>query len=183
MFIDIIRTMDLKVLEWIQNYMHHIGLDPVFSFLTSLGDKGFIWISIGVVLLVSKKHRRAGLMVIAALVLAVFLGEGLLKNLIQRLRPFIADPSLKLIISTPSGYSFPSGHTMSSFAAAGILANQIKKYQMVFWLLAFAISFSRLYLQVHYLSDVIVGGMLGLLCSVIVLGVFGFVDSARDKRE
>lgn len=175
--LEIIHKLDFQVLEFIQNHIHNVGADKLFSFITSLGDKGLIWITISILLLASKKNRKVGVMAILALTLATVLGEGVIKPLVQRLRPFIDDPSLKLIISTPSGYSFPSGHTTSSFAVAGILAKRIKKYKIVFWILAFSISFSRLYLLVHYLSDVIVGAIFGLFYSFIILRVFDFRES------
>lgn len=175
--IDTIQKFDFQVLEFIQNHFHSMGLDKFFSFITFLGDKGLIWIIISLFLLSSKKYRKIGVMAISALILATLLGQGLMKHLVQRSRPFIDYPALKSIISAPSGYSFPSGHTTSSFAVAAVLAKKIKKYQIVFWILAFSISFSRLYLLVHYPSDVIVGAILGLLCSLIVLKVFAFMDS------
>lgn len=116
-------------------------------------------------------------MTLLALILATIMGEGLMKNLFERPRPFIDYPSLESILSKITGYSFPSGHTTSSFAAAGVLATKIKKYRIVFWILAVSIAFSRLYLLVHYPSDVIVGILLGLLCSFIVVKVFAFRES------
>lgn len=167
----ILQNYDLQGLEFIQNNIQNPFLDSLFPIITFLGDKGMIWILISLFLLSSKRYRKTGLMVISALILATILGEGLLKNLIQRPRPFIDYPMFELIILPPSGYSFPSGHTTSSFAAAGILSKNFKKFQTIFWVLAFAISFSRLYLLVHYPSDIIVGILVGLLCSLIILEI------------
>ncbi len=171
---SVIQNYELAFLEFIQNYIHNPINDKFFSLFTFLGDKGVIWIFISLLLITNKKYRKVGIMTFLALILATILGEGLMKNLFQRPRPFIDYPMYELIISRPSGYSFPSGHTTSSFAAAGVLSKNFKKYQSIFWILAFLISISRLYLLVHYPSDVIVGIFLGLFCSLIVLRIFSF---------
>lgn len=176
----LVQNYDLQALEFIQDNIHNFFLDRLFPIITFLGDKGLIWIIISLFLLSNKKYRRTGFMLISVLILATILGEGLMKNLIQRPRPFIDYPMFELIISRPSGYSFPSGHTTSSFAAAGVLSKNFKKYQSFFWILAFLISISRLYLLVHYPSDVIVGIFLGLFCSLIVLRFFQ--NKYKDKN-
>lgn len=180
--IDLIHKYDIRVLEFIQNNIHNTNGDKIFSFITFLGDKGLIWIIISLFLLLNKKNRKVGLMTLLALILATIMGEGLIKNIIQRSRPFVHYPSLDLVLSTITGYSFPSGHTTSSFAAAGVLAMKIKKYQIFFWVLAFSIAFSRLYLLVHYPSDILVGIMLGLLCSLVILKSFDFINSRKNTR-
>lgn len=177
---SMIQKYDLLVLKFIQTYIHNPFTDKLFPFITFLGDKGIIWVLISLFLIANKKYRKVGIMSIIALALATILGEGLMKNLIQRPRPFIDYPMFELIISRPSGYSFPSGHTTSSFAAAGVLSKNFKKYQSFFWILAFLISISRLYLLVHYPSDVIVGIFLGLFCSLIVLRFFQ--NKYKDKN-
>lgn len=122
-------------------------------------------------------------MVVAALFLATLLGEEIMKNLMQRPRPFIDHPAFSLIIPTPLSFSFPSGHTTSSFAVAGVLATKIKKYKYIFLILAMAISFSRLYLLVHYPSDVIVGIILGLTCSFIVIKIFTYIEIRKNEKN
>lgn len=121
------------------------------------------------ILISIKKYRKEGIVLLSALVLATILGEGFLKHLIKRPRPFLEVQSIKLLISKPSSYSFPSGHTTSSFAAAGVLGYYFKRYKVYFYTLAILISFSRLYLFVHYPSDVIAGTILGLFSSAVVL--------------
>ncbi|WP_461204762.1 phosphatase PAP2 family protein [Clostridium sp. DL1XJH146] len=176
--VDIIQSIDLQVLGFIKNFSGNIFLDKLMILVTTLGNKGAIWIVILFCLILNKKYRRAGLMGLAALILSAVLGELIIKNIVQRARPFITYPVFKLIIEAPSLYSFPSGHTASSFAVAGILAGEFKKYRSALWILAILIAFSRLYLFVHYPSDIIGGIILGLVCAWIIRKVFN-----RTTRE
>lgn len=93
------------------------------------------------------------------------LGEEILKHIFKRIRP----SAVNLLIAKPVSYSFPSGHATSSFAAAGVLVKYFKKYAFEFLSLASLIAFSRSYLYVHYLTDVLAGIVLGLICSAITI--------------
>ena len=153
----------------IHNFTQIGLLDKIMPYITYMGNNGLIWIVISVILLANKKYRYAGVMCILSLILGAFLCDGILKNIIRRPRPFMSMPNLHLLIPEPSGYSFPSGHATSSFAAAGILYKEFKKYGIYPLILAVLISFSRVYLFVHYPIDVVTGAALGLICSQIVL--------------
>lgn len=106
---------------------------------------------------------------ISALLLGGILGEVFLKNIVKRARPFTYLKMANLLISKPLSYSFPSGHTTASFAAVGISMSKLKKYRFYILTVAILIAFSRLYLMVHYPTDVLFGIILGLLSSKIVL--------------
>lgn len=159
-----IQSIDNAILMNIHNNMHSFILDKIMVLITSLGNGGLIWIIIGGILLLNKKYRKIGAMLIVSLILTTILGEGILKHIVQRLRPSNDILSQNMLISKPLSYSFPSGHTASAFAAAGILAIYFKKYAVFFFTLAALIAFSRLYLYVHYPTDVFAGMVLGLLC-------------------
>jgi len=167
-----LNNIDMNLLYFIQNHLRNKQFDILMPFFTYLGDKGLIWIIISLILISIKKYRKEGIVLLSALVLATILGEGFLKHLVKRPRPFLEVQSIKLLISKPSSYSFPSGHTTSSFAAAGVLGYYFKKYKVYFFTLAILIAFSRLYLFVHYPSDVLAGIILGLLSSGVVLKMF-----------
>lgn len=169
--IELLRQLDTNILMFIHDNIQNAVFDKVMPVITFLGDKGLIWIIISLALLISKKYRKVGIMAFGALALSTILGEGLLKHLIHRERPFVDIPTIHLIISKPLSFSFPSGHTISSFAVAGVLAKMIKKYSVPVFVLAFLIAFSRLYLFVHYPSDVFAGIILGLACSKIILSL------------
>jgi undecaprenyl-diphosphatase len=119
--------------------------------------------------MITPKYRKVGILTICALILSSILGEGLIKHLVKRPRPFIADPAVQLLIAKPLSYSFPSGHTTSAFAAAGIIVKMVKRYRAYVITLALLIAFSRMYLFVHYPTDIVGGIILGLVCSKIVI--------------
>ncbi|AHF06084.1 phosphatase PAP2 family protein [Desulfitobacterium metallireducens] len=178
---NFIQSFDWGFLNFINNF-HNPFMDQLMIILTFLGNLGLIWILIAVGLLFLPQYRKVGFMVICALILSSILGDELLKNLIQRPRPFVADPAAQLLITKPLSYSFPSGHTASAFAAAGILAKMVKKYRGYVIALASLIAFSRMYLFVHYPTDIIGGIIVGLFSSKIVLYFFE-LESQRSSHK
>jgi len=164
-----INTIDISILNYIASHLHTNLLDKIMPLITYLGDKGFIWILIAVILIISQKYRKVGFVLLGALLLSTMLGEGILKHIIRRLRPCATIPASKLLITKPLSFSFPSGHTTSSFAAASVLSKFIHKYKFAFFILASAIAFSRVYLYVHYPSDILGGIVLGLICAKITI--------------
>lgn len=163
-----IQNFDTATLDFINKYSHNALLDMIMPLITSLGNMGLIWVIISLILLINKRHRKTGIMVLGSLLIASALGEGIVKHLVQRLRPCADIPAYKLLITKPLTYSFPSGHTASAFAAAGILLREFRQYRAYIISLASLIAFSRMYLYVHYPSDIIGGILLGLFCSWVV---------------
>lgn len=174
-----IHSIDIFLLNFIQTDLHHSVLDSIFSIITHLGDGGAIWIVFGVLLVCSKKYRKIGIAMLIALAIGAIFANLIVKPLVERPRPFIEFPGLELAISPPSGYSFPSGHSLASFTGAVILAWANKKWIFPSFLLAFLIAFSRMYLYVHYFSDVLTGSILGVLFG---LGAI-FAIKAWDKKH
>lgn len=169
---SLIQNFDNYILLVINNNMHGYIMDKVMVIITYLGNGGLIWIIISIFLMLNKKYRKIGFVVVGALILSTILGDEILKNVIKRARPSTYIPAANLLISKPLTYSFPSGHAATSFAAAGVLAKYFKQYAFAFFSLAFVIAFSRLYLYVHYPTDVLVGIILGLICSKITFYIF-----------
>jgi len=176
-----IQNIDMGILQFINNNLQNPILDKLMPSVTSLGDGGMIWILISIILMLSKKYRRVGVLSILALILSTVTGELILKNLIQRPRPFYEFPNIQLLIDKPGSYSFPSGHTASSFAVAGVIGVLIKKYRISIMILAGIMAFSRLYLFVHYPTDILGGIILGLTCSYIV--TYKFNKNKESKSE
>lgn len=170
---DFFLPFDTPVMSFIQHHFHNPVTDSLFPFLTYLGELGACWIFIGLVLLFIKKYRRAGILMLVAMMLGALLGEGILKNLVCRPRPFqYVSMDLHLLIPPPSGYSFPSGHTCASFAAATALFLQHRKEGALAYILAVLIGFSRIFLFVHYPSDVLAGAVLGTLLAMGVTAAY-----------
>ncbi|WP_423243031.1 phosphatase PAP2 family protein [Clostridium fermenticellae] len=177
----LIQNFDIFILLYIKNHMYGHMMDKVMIIVTSLGNLGAVWIVISILLIINKKYRNVGFMVLVALILSTVLGEGILKHVVQRIRPSADIPAVKLLISKPLSYSFPSGHAASSFAAAGILAKYLKNYAVEFFGLAALIAFSRLYLYVHYPTDVLAGIILGLICSKMTIYFFNRLSQKQQS--
>ena len=165
--------MDFTILHWIQDYIANDFLDCLMVFITHLGDHGAIWILLAFGLIIfSKKYRPWGFGILIALLLGHIVGNMVLKPLVQRPRPFCFEPEIVLLISPPGDFSFPSGHTLSSFVAATMLFYMKRKWGIYAYGLAVLIGFSRLYLYVHFPSDVLSGAVLGILLAVLVASFY-----------
>lgn len=162
-----INGFDRAVMEFIQLHFHNIVTDRVFPVLTYLGEAGAVWIVLALAFLVRRESRRWGMIMLCAMAAGFLLGELLLKNVICRERPFQAFPGYTaLLISPPSGFSFPSGHSCASFAASTVLLAVSKKWGFPALALAVLIAFSRIFLFVHWPTDVLAGSLLGVLCGL-----------------
>ena len=156
-------------LLWIQNNVRSEAANPIWIGITTLGNGGAIWLLISIGLLFHKKTRHVGILSLCALAVSFIINNVMLKNLFARSRPFDAINELNYLISKPTDYPFPSGHTGSSFASGGVLFLGLsKKYSWLFPALAGLIAFSRLYVGVHYPSDVIGGAVIGIVIAITV---------------
>ena len=131
--------------------------------ITALGNSGLIWIVLAGVLILVPKCRKAGGAVLAGLVLEVVCCNLVLKPLVARIRPCDVNTAVSLLIPRPDDFSFPSGHTGASFAAVAALCTSRNRLWMPSLLLAALIAFSRLYLYVHYPTDVLAGVVIGTM--------------------
>lgn len=156
--------MEIEILNAIQGLRTPIA-DHIMCAVTSLGNVGMIWILLAVVLLALPKTRKSGAIVIAALILDMIVCNGILKPLFSRVRPCDVNTAIQLLVPRPSDYSFLSGHTAASFAAATALffAGEKKLWKPAL-VLAVLIAFSRLYLYVHYPTDILGGIAVGVIC-------------------
>ena len=163
--------IELQILNAIQT-IHHPILDLIMCGITKLGNAGIIWILLTAILLILPKTRKTGMILALALVADVILCNGILKNLVARTRPFDVNTAVQLLITRPHDYSFPSGHTAASFAAVSALylAGEKKLWKGA-CVLAVLIAFSRLYLYVHYPTDILGGIVVGILAGAI--GYYG----------
>lgn len=155
----VLWALDFNILFWIQNLIRNDVFDVIIPFYTSLGEDGIIWIAFGLILLIPKKYRKTGIIVLAALLVMLVVNNIVLKNLIARPRPCWTYPEMVQLVHNPSSYSFPSGHTTSAFAVAFTVFSQHKKLGKVIIVMAAIMAFTRLYVFVHFPTD-IYGGIL-----------------------
>lgn len=171
---DMIRTMldtlavgfDLPILDWIAANLWCPILDTVMPIITLFGDAGIFWIAVALVFLFTKKYRKTGLGMAIALILGLLVCNIWLKPLICRIRPYDFQMmyfarEIPLLVDGMHDFSFPSGHTIASFEAAVLIFLNNKKLGIPALILAVLISFSRLYLYVHYPTDVIFSVVFG----------------------
>ncbi len=161
-----INAMDMAVDVWIQAHMASPFMDGLNTFVTSLGNIGFIWIVTAVLLMWKKPTRYAGVILLAGVLLDSVLVNLAIKPMFDRVRPYVT-ADFPILIAAPNGSSFPSGHASISFCCAFIYQKLVntspgKKLKWLVWLTAAGIAFSRLYLFVHYPTDVIAGILIGL---------------------
>ncbi len=157
---------EFSVLNFLYS-LHNSALDSIMVFITHLGDAGILWIAMGLVMLFIPKYRKAGVCVLLALVLDFIVANLTLKPLVARIRPYEYVDFVELLIHKPSDFSFPSGHSFAAFASAMSVYLYHKKEGMALLVLASLIAFSRLYLYVHFPSDVICGILLGIAIAFI----------------
>ncbi len=174
-------NFDWSILYWIQDVLRCPALDFFFSKITVLGNSGIIWICVGIIMICTKKYRKSGIVLLCGLLVGLLVGNIFLKNTVARLRPCWLDESVQLIIPAPGEYySFPSGHSLSSFISATILTKTDKRFGYVAIPLAVLIAFSRLYLFVHFPTDVLAGAVLGFIIGQLVPRV---ADRIGKKAE
>ena len=157
-----IMDANFWILDWIQQHLRSPFGDFIMPLITSLGNAGILWILIGLVLLTRPSWRKAGVVLLLALLIEAFLCNIVLKNLVAMPRPFTLHENVQLLIPAPHDYSFPSGHTGAAFASAAALYFSRARYWLMVLVLAVLIAFSRLYLYVHFPTDVLGGIVLGV---------------------
>lgn len=160
--------LDGQILLWIQENLRNDILTPIMKGITILGNSGILWVIIAALLLFFKKTRNIGIMCVMGILGSLLVNNLVLKNLVGRTRPYDMVEGLTRLIEAQTDPSFPSGHTGVSFAVAVILFKETPvKYGIPALIIAALIAFSRLYLGVHFLSDVLAGMINGIWIALL----------------
>ena len=166
---------EFEILDFIQNNLRTPVGDAVMPLITMLGNGAALWIVLGCCLLAQKKHRKTAAVLFLALGIETLICNVYLKNAVAAARPCDLNTSVKLLVSKPQDYSFPSGHTGASFAAVTALRlGKVRKWHLAL-LPACLISFSRLYLYVHFPSDIAGGILVGICSGFLAYGCVSFL--------
>lgn len=177
-------NIDWIILDKIQSIFGSGFMDWLMPKITALGDAGMIWIIIGIVLLITRKHRKIGFFVLIGLFIGLIVGNGIVKNLVARPRPCWMNRDFQLLIPIPKDYSFPSGHTQAAVIAATIITLYKRKWGCIVIPLATVIAFSRLYLYVHFPTDVLGGAFMGLVIGLVTYYAGNrIIDAIITKRQ
>ena len=171
-----LAALDANILLFIQDNIRNPVLTAIMRPITHLGDKGIFWIILTLILLAFRKTRKAGICSMFALLFMVVLNNGIIKHLVDRIRPYEVIESLKILVAKPDDASFPSGHTASSFASCTALLlslpmvtdrRRARICTVAAYILAVLIAFSRLYVGVHYPTDVLAGSAFGIIFALL----------------
>lgn len=177
-----ITEIDFSILDYIQSNWSNAFLDFIMPKITFLGNAGLIWILAAVIMLIFKKYRKNGIMLVISLGCCFVIGNLLLKNIVARPRPCWINESVNMLISIPTDSSFPSGHTMSAFAAAAVIMYTNRKLGIAAYILAVLIAFSRLYLYVHFPTDIMAGAVIGTAIGIALCLVYKKRTAVGDKK-
>ncbi len=180
-----LTQLEIGILDWIQNVFQCAFLDWFFPLITKLGDHGLFWILLAAALLLFRKTRATGIMMGVALLCGFLVGNMTLKPLISRIRPYDANTlrEVPLLVERLSDYSFPSGHTLASLEGATVLTIRDKRLGVPAMITAILVALSRLYLYVHYPTDVLAGAVLGVLFAFFGVWVVKFVWKKITNKE
>lgn len=178
-----LQELDMNILLWIQEHLRTDVLTPFWKVITFLGNGGWFWIVLCVLMICVGKTRKVGITAALSLALGFLITNLLLKNIVARPRPFDSYAQILPLITRPTDYSFPSGHTCASFACALVYLRMLpKKFGIPAVILAGMIAFSRLYLGVHYPGDVLVGFLVAVLTSLLVCYLVQKYEKAKQKQ-
>ena len=180
-------SFDLPILDWIQATMQCTFLDKIMPLITVLGDGGAFWIACAVLMILLKKYRKTGFSAGLALIFGLLICNIILKPWVARIRPYDfqeqAGILINLLIEKEHSLSFPSGHTIASFEAATAILLRHKKLGIAAMILACLIAFSRMYLYVHYPTDVIASVFLGIGLAFLASWIVNKVSAAIEAKK
>lgn len=161
---EAIFNTDAAILLWIQENIRAAALTPLVTFITHLGDKGIFWIVLTLIMMCWRRTRKVGFACAISMLIGLIVTNLIIKNWVARIRPYELIEGLNLIIEKQKDFSFPSGHSTNSFACAWVIFRMMRKrWGVPTLILAILIALSRLYVGVHYPTDVLAGVVIGIL--------------------
>ncbi len=167
-----LRKLDALVVRKIAKLHNNVN-NRIMSVVTAMGTGALVWFLLCIPLAFTKNNLDAAINILLAILIAWLVGEVTIKSLVGRVRPIEQLPQEEHIVKQPRHSSFPSGHTASSFSVVAVVLVRCNIYLLIpVLIMACLISFSRLYLRVHYLTDVLAGVIVGLVCGFAAVGLF-----------
>ena len=180
---DAVFQFDSSILLWIQDSVRGGFLTPVMTVITHLGDKGIFWILLTLALLIVRKTRPLGVLCAVSMVIGLIVTNLIIKNWVARIRPYELVHGLECIVAKADDFSFPSGHTTNSLACAWVLFRRApKKWGVPALVLAILIALSRLYVGIHYPTDVLGGAVIGIGSACLALWLVPVLEKRFPKQ-
>ncbi len=176
-----IINADFAILNFIYDNLRCAFLDAVMPLVTMLGESGIFFIIIAIGLLLFKKTRNTGFMLAISLIIGLVVCNLTLKPFVARPRPYTFRTDVVMLVDRLSDYSFPSGHTVAAFECATVFFKRKRYLGLAFLALAIIIAFSRLYLYVHFPTDVLVGAIIGVLSGIIAVNAVDKIYNVKSK--
>lgn len=182
---DALLQLDGSVLLWIQEYVRGDFLSALIAPYTMLGNGGLMWIALSLAMLCFRKTRKAGALALCAMALGLVATNLTIKPLVSRPRPWLMVEGLVHIVEEDDPNSFPSGHTCAAFAAGMIWLRTLpwKQGRAAAVVLAVLMGLSRLYVGVHYPSDVLAGAVIGALCAWAVWKTYQIYEGSKTNLQ
>ena len=176
-------ALEIQILDYIQT-IHTPLLDKIMIGASTLGNMGIIWFALTLILLIIPKTRPVGKVLVLALIIEIVVVNLIMKPLIHRPRPYDMNPMVRLLIKPPKDYSFPSGHTSMAFTiVSGLFLMKREDLGIAACILASFIAFSRMYLYVHYPTDVLGGIMIGLLSGYAGYKLYQYLEDKKKQKN
>lgn len=178
-----LQQIDLSVLLFIQEHLRFAWLNGFWEFITHFGDGGMFWLILSLLLIIPARTRKAGMVAFCSLLLGALITNAALKNIVDRMRPYEFSDLIHPLGRLPVDSSFPSGHTCASFACALVYVRMLpKKYGIPLVVLAALVALSRLYLCVHFPTDVLGGFLAALFSSAVVYAWYQRLERGKSNQ-
>ena len=179
-----LMELDSNILFYVQDNLRNDALNDIVVWFTSLGNAGLIWVLLIAALITYKGTRKEGLGCAISLVLCFIVVNLFLKNAVARVRPYDAMEQIRCLVGPQADYSFPSGHTAIAFAASVPVFISSKKLGIIMIIFSVLMALSRIYVCVHYPTDVIGGAVIGILCGIVTgMVIYPKLYSINNKRD
>lgn len=173
--VDFIVNLDKRIINFFGRKNNNIFLNSIMIAASFIGNGGMVWLFIAAMLLRKQSGKTLPFLIVASLITEFIIVEVIIKNIVKRARPIAEEISQKLLIKLPITYSFPSGHTASSFAVTTVFVLLSSHLFFLALPIAILISFSRVYLRVHYPSDVLAGVLVGFISGSIAVSLYWII--------
>ncbi len=178
-----INEFEIGILNFIQNIFSCKFLDYFFMVITKFSDSGIGWIALAIVLLCFKKTRKTGICLAAVLIIGEILGNQIIKKLFERPRPYTVNPDFTPIVEKLKSFSFPSGHTRCAVECSVAIFLNNKKWGTAAIIFAALTGLSRLYLYMHYPTDVLAGAVLGIIDAFLAVFIVKKIGEYINKKR